>query len=93
MSVEMKLDIPDREPGEEPATEKQKNYIRRMGQIAESDLQSLGKWQASSLIDQMQHIKKSGIIENIEQKRKNKKGCLMMLILIILIYTVIKILT
>jgi hypothetical protein len=70
MSLEMNLKIRDRGPNEESATEKQKNYIRQMGQIDESVLEKLGKWQASDLIDQMQIIKKSGVVEEAERTRQ-----------------------
>ena len=44
--------VPDKEPGEEPATEKQIAYIKNL--TSEIDLpDDFGKWQASSLIDQL----------------------------------------
>ncbi len=62
--VGVSLDIPEAQPDEEDATEKQKGFIcaliREVGGsgFPEETLQNLGKWQASSIIDQLQSFKK-----------------------------------
>ena len=62
--VGLKLEIIEAQPDEEPATEKQIAYIcallRDVGasQFPEGTLQDLGKWQASSIIDQLLSFKK-----------------------------------
>jgi hypothetical protein len=62
--MEAKLDIPEMQNGEDGATEKQKGFIRALmhdvgaSGFPEATLQDLGKWQASSIIDQLQSIKK-----------------------------------
>jgi len=43
--------MPDRDPGERPATSKQCDYLRHLTGIDELELATLGKWQASWLID------------------------------------------
>lgn len=58
------LKIPEPLENEEDATDKQKDYIRSLirdvggGSFPESTLHELGKWQASSIIDQLQSFKK-----------------------------------
>lgn len=48
------FDVPDRKPDEQPATAKQKDYIRGLtASIDEAALSTLGKWQAASLIEQI----------------------------------------
>jgi hypothetical protein len=48
----IELTIPEREEGEEPATEKQIAYLKHLApNLRGHDLSGLGKWQASSLID------------------------------------------
>ncbi len=62
--VNLKLDIPEPMEDEEDATDKQVQYIRALMREAgasgfpEDVLQDLGKWQASSIIDQLQDLKK-----------------------------------
>ena len=62
--VGLSLDIPEAQPDEEDATEKQKGFIHALLQevgaskFPEESLQNLGKWQASSIIDQLQSFKK-----------------------------------
>lgn len=62
--VGLNLEIPEAQRGEDPATEKQKGFICALvqevggGKFPEQTLQDLGKWQASSTIDQLQSFKK-----------------------------------
>jgi len=49
---QLKFEFPDKRLGEEPATEKQIQYIRVLvNSIDEAKLKTLGKWQASALIE------------------------------------------
>ena len=60
----LKLDIPEMQPGEEKATEKQKGFIQALlrdvggSGFPEETLEDLGKWQASSIIDQLQSFQR-----------------------------------
>ena len=62
--VSLNLEIPEPMKDEEDATYKQVQFIRSLMRDAgasgfpEDTLQELGKWQASSLIDQLQDFKK-----------------------------------
>lgn len=62
--VGYKLDIPAMQPGEEPASAKQKGYVRALlrevggSGLPEATLNDLGMWQASAIIDQLQAFKK-----------------------------------
>jgi hypothetical protein len=79
-SRRLKLDIPEREEDEEPATKKQLAYIRHLApgiELTHASLEDLGKWQASALIDQIKEEKeqfeadvKQEIWEREEQKLK-----------------------
>lgn len=52
------LNIPPRGPGEEPLTKKQFDYIVALTtEIDREQIRGLGKWQASSLIDQIRKAK------------------------------------
>ena len=79
--------IPDREPGEEPITEKQFGYIKHLlAQVDDSELRKLGKWQASSIIDQIKVEKVQFTAQKVEEyrnKRKGKFGCLEVLLVVI----------
>lgn len=61
---ELDLEIPERVEDEEDATDRQKQFIRalmretRSSGFPEDVLQELGKWQASSMIEQLQNFKK-----------------------------------
>jgi hypothetical protein len=65
---EVRFDLPDRQPGEEPATQKQLQYIRALVRtIDETELAKLGKWQASALIDQIKSEKDTFTQEAVEE--------------------------
>jgi hypothetical protein len=57
----LRLDIPEREEEEEPATNKrQLAYIRHLApgiKLTQGRLEDLGKWQASKIIDQIKEEK------------------------------------
>ncbi len=77
-----KLDVSERQKDEEPATEKQLAYIRHLAPGARpehGELEGLGKWQASALIDQIKEEKErfeSDVEEEIweEQEQDEKEG-------------------
>jgi hypothetical protein len=63
--------IPDRRPGEEPATKKQLDYIRQLViSIDEASIRDLGKWQASSLIEQIIRAKAAFTAEKMPEMRE-----------------------
>jgi hypothetical protein len=66
----LRLSIPEREEGEEPATQRQLAYIRHLAsgiELTQGKLEDLGKWQASKVIDQIKEEK--GRLElDIEQE-------------------------
>lgn len=57
------IKLPDRRPYEPSATLKQKDFLWALGARDQAILDSLGKWQASAMIEQI-------------QKQQNKSGCL-----------------
>ena len=72
MKKNFKFNIPDREPNEGPATQKQIDYILHLAdKISEKDVRQLGKWQASSLIDQIKTT-----MEKHQDKSSRGCGCL-----------------
>lgn len=72
---QVSFDIPDREPGEEPITEKQLAYIKHLLlQVDESELRKLGKWQASSIIDQSKAAKKQFVDEKVLEYGAKRMG-------------------
>lgn len=76
-------DIPPREQGEAPATQKQLEYLRHLANFNESDLQSLGKWQASFLIDRIKDIK-----DERPYKKKKTSGCTCLALVIISLFLI-----
>jgi hypothetical protein len=84
--------MPDREPNEQGATEKQLDYLRRLApHLKAEDLSSLGKWQASYLIEQAIEAKDDDQEEDSRPPRNSprsgNKGCLLLkLILAALVF-------
>jgi hypothetical protein len=80
-TTQVNLDIPVRMPDEEPATKKQKDYIRSLVlEIDEQQVNSLGKWQASALIDQIKIQKEIFTDEKAQEYLSTRRsGCLVML--------------
>ena len=74
--------IPDREPNEEPATEKQLDFLRHLATFDESFLQTLGKWQASFLIDKVKETKEDLRAGRLPKKRTGC-GCVLFLVLLV----------
>jgi len=85
-------DIPRRGPDEEPATKKQLDYLRRMAHFKESDLEELGQWQASLLIDQAKEIRDEISSGGANVKRNKGCGCLALIILTLVVAGSIKLL-
>jgi hypothetical protein len=68
--------IPRKQSGEEPATERQLGYLRSFGYFSESTIRGLGMWQASFLIDQAVEIRDEvGEIEIVRASPKSARGC------------------
>jgi hypothetical protein len=76
----LSIDIPDREPGEEPITKKQIEYIRHLAKsIDMNEIEGLGKWQASSLIEQLKAAQEDFTQEALHTaKKKFGGGCLVL---------------
>ena len=77
------IDIPERGPDEEPITEKQLGYIMHLApNLDEEEVKTLGKWQASSVIDQIKSQQDIFTDEMIDKYQKEKsRGCLGALII------------
>ena len=78
-----RMQIPDREPGEQPATDKQIDYLRHLADFDEAELAKLGKWQASALIDQLTEARDQG-----GPPKRSKKGCCLGIAILLLCVTV-----
>lgn len=86
--------IPPKQPGEEPATERQLGYLRSFGFFSEKSIQGLGKWQASYLIDEANVIKAEGETseDSYYPSRKRKRGCASSLLLLVAGFVVLVVL-
>ena len=62
--VSLNLDLPDRQDNEDSISEKEKSFIKALlsevdgAQLPDETLNSLGKQQASAVVDQLQSFKK-----------------------------------
>ena len=62
--VSLNLDLPDRQDNEDSISEKQKSFIKALlsevdgAQLPDETLNSLGKQQASAVVDQLESFKK-----------------------------------
>ena len=81
---EITLSPPDREPGEEDLTQKQLDYIRHLVPDIDLDfVRSLGKWQASAIIDEIKYQKEKFTEELIDEStQKKSSGCLGIIVLL-----------
>jgi len=78
------FEVEDRQPNEGSATKKQLDYIRSMlRDVDESKLNSLGKWQASSLIDQIKVEKEIFTKEKVEEYRNRHRFVAVFIFLIV----------
>jgi hypothetical protein len=100
--IGLDVNFPDRQPNEPDATEKQKGYIRTFDfGISEKDIQKLGKWQASNVIDQLQDLRDEGVLgvnasKTVKQLRKlqdnNEKsgnGCISTVVIVLAIVLIV----
>lgn len=89
------IEIPDKVPNEDPATTNQIQYIKKLAPNININggLETLGKWQASSIIDQIkkQQVQLEFDIASGKIKRRGKfKWIILMFIIIFLLYLIIK---
>lgn len=79
------IDIPEREPDEEPITEKQIAYIKHLAPGVDiEEIKKLGKWQASAVIDEIKSQQDQFTDESIDKyKQEQSRGCLGTLIILI----------
>ena len=76
--------IPEKQPGEEPANEGQKGYLRSFGYFSEKLIKDLGILQAAYLVDQADLIKEEGSANiDTSQKRPPKLGGFVRLIFLL----------
>ena len=76
--------IPERKPGEEPANEGQKGYLRSFGYFSEKIIKELGASQAAYLADQADLIKKEGSANiDIYQKKPRILGKLIVIVVLL----------
>jgi hypothetical protein len=88
-SKAVKIDLPEREPGEPPATQTQIRYVQSMSKdMNEEEIRKLGTKQAASLIEQLkleqEMFTKELVAETVE--RRQKSGCLGVILLGIVLY-------
>jgi len=71
------IEYPDREPGEDPITKNQLRYIKRLAPLLEIEggLESLGKWQASAMIDSIKEQQEL-LDDDVADGKYAKGGCL-----------------
>jgi len=62
--------IPDRGDKELPATAKQLDYLQHLGIFEDNYLDTLGKWQASYLIEKVKEAKENLAIDIVKSRRK-----------------------
>jgi hypothetical protein len=92
----IRINIPDKQIGEDPITNNQLNYIRNLAPnlIDNKEIEHLGKWQASALIGQIidqQEQLKDDIAEGKIETHKRRKGLLFFIFIIaIIIYLVFR---
>lgn len=81
------VEIPEREPDEDPITANQLRYIRKLAPDIEIEggLESLGKWQASWLIDQIKADKEQLEDEVAAGLHRSKGGCLSVLAMFLVV--------
>ena len=79
--------LPEREPGEPPATEAQIRHIKTMSKDLDEDMiRKLGTKQVSALIDQIKGERDVFTDELVAKRLAEKSGCLSTILLVILLY-------
>ena len=83
--------IPKRQPGEEPVSQRQIGYLRSFGYFSEKLIKNLGVWQASHLIEQAKLIKEEGSanIDASQNKQRKKGGCGKLILFLLVLFVVI----
>jgi len=79
--------LPERDPGEPPATEAQIRYIKTMSKdLDEGEIRKFGKKQVSALIDQIKGERDVFTDEMIAKRLAEKSGCLSTILVVIILY-------
>ena len=73
-SKEVNFELSDRDPDEPDATPNQIQFIKKKITAEDSELQKLGKWQASELIEQIEEESEMFVEEKVEEFNKKKRG-------------------
>ena len=95
VSRKVSIEIPDREENEDPITNNQIRYIRKLApdiKIREG-LENLGKWQASAIIEQIKKQKErleNDIAGGKIHKGKKLKRLFWIVIVAIIVYFIVK---
>ena len=89
------IEIPDREENEDPITNNQLRYIRKLVPDIniKGGLENLGKWQASAIIDQIkqnQERLENDIAGGKIYKGRKPKRLLWIVAIVIIIYFIVK---
>ena len=79
--------IPERQPDEEPVSQRQIGYLRSFGYFSEKLIKNLGVWQASYLIDQAKLIKEED--SATQNKSRKKGGCGTLIFFLLVLFLVI----
>ena len=80
---EFTFTAPDREPGEEDLTQKQLDYIRHLAPGVDLNfVRTLGKWQASAMIEELKYQKEKFTDELVAESTKQSSGCLGVIVLL-----------
>jgi len=95
VSRKVSIQIPDREENEDPITNNQLIYIRKLapGIKIKGGLESLGKWQASAVIGQIkeqQETLEDALAMGAVSKPRKIKNLLLVALLLIIIYYIVK---
>ncbi len=89
------IEIPDREENEDPITNNQIRYIRKLGPDIKikGGLENLGKWQASAIIDQIkqqQERLENDITGGKIYKNRKLKRLFWIVAIAIIVYFIVK---
>ena len=87
-SKEVKIDLPEREPGEPPATQTQIRYVQSMSKdMDEEEIRKLGTKQVAALIQQLKLEQEMFTNELVTKtvERQQKSGCLSTILLGVLL--------
>ena len=87
-SKEVKIDLPEREPGESPATQTQIRYVKSMSKdLNEEEIRKLGTKQVASLIEQLKLEQEMFTKELVAKRLEQKSGCLSVILLGVVLCT------